>query len=216
MGSKFDIGLLHTPIIGDVRSLLTDINSSEAELLRAKLVQKSMTLVKNDESLIPITNGKKSHALSISIGTSKRSAFQNVLGKHINTDHVQLNYDAVSGLQASLLAKSKSYDHVFVTLEDMSKYSSKNFGLNNATINLVNQLANGQVPVVLTVFGSPYALKHFDNVPNVLLAYEDDDQTQQIAAQALFGAFEVNGTLPVSVSETLKEGHGLYLSLIHI
>lgn len=216
LGSKFDIGLLHTPIIGDVNNLLKDINSAEAELLRSKLVQKSMTLVKNDESLIPITNVKRSTALSIGIGTSKRNAFQKAIGNYLQTDHIQLSYDAVVGQQSSILSKSKSYDHVFVSLEDMSKYSSKNFGLNDATIKFVNQLASAEVPVVLAVFGSPYSLKYFDAIPNVLLAYEDDDQTQKIAAQALFGAFEVNGALPVTVSPTLAEGHGLYSPALSI
>jgi beta-glucosidase-like glycosyl hydrolase/CubicO group peptidase (beta-lactamase class C family) len=210
LSSKFDLGLLYTPIVADVQQVMEDINSSEAVALRSNLVQKAMTIVKNDQTLFPITEVNDKKALTVSIGTRSRSAFQTRVGSFVKSDHLSLSHDQVSSQQASVISRSASYDYVFVSLEDMSKYSSKNFGLNEATIQLINTLASSKTKVILTVFGSPYALKYFGNVPNVLLAYEDDDQAQDIAAQALFGVFEVNGVLPVTVSPVLQEGHGIY------
>jgi len=88
LGSKFDLGLLHTPIIGDTKSVLTDVNNSDAVSLRSKLVQKAMTVVKNDHSLLPITSAKNKRALSIAIGTNTKSTFQKTLDNFAKTDHI--------------------------------------------------------------------------------------------------------------------------------
>jgi len=210
LASKFDLGLLYTPIVADVKQIISDINSPQAISLRSKLVQKSMTIVKNEQSVFPMKNAKDKKALTVSIGTTSKSAFQTRVGSFVTADHVYMSHDKVPSQQASIITKSASYDYVFISIENMSKYSSKNFGLNEATIQLINTLAALDTKVVLTVFGSPYSLKYFGNVPNVLMAYEDDDQTQNIAAHAIFGVFEVNGVLPVSVNSVLPEGHGIY------
>jgi CubicO group peptidase (beta-lactamase class C family) len=62
------------------------------------------------------------------------------------------------------------------------------------------------------VFGNPYSLKYFDGVNCVLAAYEEDEDVLDLAAQALFGAFPLQGTLPVSVSAKSPLGAGLTLS----
>ncbi len=66
--------------------------------------------------------------------------------------------------------------------------------------------------MVLVVFGTPYSLRHFDQIDPVLVAYEDDPIAQDLAAQALFGAIGISGRLPVTASPLSKFNTGVTTS----
>jgi CubicO group peptidase (beta-lactamase class C family) len=59
------------------------------------------------------------------------------------------------------------------------------------------------------VFGNPYAIKNFCNAPTLLACYEDDDITQEAAADWLEGKIQAKGKLSVTVCEHLKFGDGI-------
>ena len=108
-----------------------------------------------------------------------------------------------SSKSKELISKLKKKDIVFVSLHDLSKYASKNFGLNDAAINFIKTLSSTTKVVVIN-FGSPYGLKYFDDANWLLQAYQEDDVAQSVAAQALFGVFEINGKLPVTASDKIQ------------
>ncbi|MEL6989877.1 MAG: serine hydrolase domain-containing protein, partial [Bacteroidota bacterium] len=90
----------------------------------------------------------------------------------------------------------------------MSKYSKKNFGITESSLDFLRQLSL-QRRVVVTLFGSPYSLKYFDDYNNVLVAYEEDAITEDLAAQALFGANAIKGKLPITASPLSSFGTGI-------
>ena len=67
--------------------------------------------------------------------------------------------------------------------------------------------------VILTVFGSAYALKDVDisNISTVLVAYENNDDSMTATAKSLMGGSEISGRLPVLVNTELKAGAGINL-----
>jgi CubicO group peptidase (beta-lactamase class C family) len=61
-------------------------------------------------------------------------------------------------------------------------------------------------------FGNPYLVQNLTAQPAAyLVAYGEDDALQQTAAQALFGASPIGGTLPVTIPEAYDYGDGLTL-----
>jgi len=90
----------------------------------------------------------------------------------------------------------------------MSQYASKGFGITSTTRKFIEAL-NKKTKVVLTVFGNPYSLKYFDNIEWLLEAYNEDIETEDLAAQALFGAFGLSGRLPVTASAKSKFNDGV-------
>ena len=57
--------------------------------------------------------------------------------------------------------------------------------------------------MIIVLFGSPYALKYFDEFSNVLVAYESDDMAQEVAAEAIFGAIPIKGKLLIKLNMAL-------------
>ena len=59
------------------------------------------------------------------------------------------------------------------------------------------------------VFGNPYAIKNLCNSKVLVACYEDDNITQQTAADLLGGRLSPKGKLPVTVCASLKYGTGI-------
>ena len=55
---------------------------------------------------------------------------------------------------------------------------------------------------VFVFFGNAYAIKYFENIGDargLVVAYQNNELTQELAAQLVFGANDANGRLPVTV-----------------
>ena len=122
--------------------------------------------------------------------------------------HLQAPKNLSTSKQKQLMNAVKGKDVVFISVHDLSSYASKGFGLTIEEKSFIDALRK-RTNVVLVHFGNPYALKYFDDVDYILQAYDEDDISQEIAAQALFGAIAIYGRLTVTASEKSKFNTGV-------
>lgn len=207
--AKHDQGLYETPVISNIDQIEDRIKSLEAEKLKYDLTVKSMTLLKNDQNIFPIRIKKDAKYASLSIGVGKRSSFQKSLEKYKSMDHHQIAHNISQSVSDNVIRRLIGKELVFISLHDMDKTSKNNFGLSPSSLTLINDIAR-QNKVILTVFGSPYSLKYFESIPNILLAYDDANQVQEVAAQSLMGVYDINGKLPVSASTMFPANMGIF------
>ena len=211
LASKYDLGLSQPQKIENLKEIPNDVNDMESVILKEKLVESALTMVKNDHDLVPIKKVKPYKMATLSIGSSKKTTFQKTIAKFVDCDHLFTSKNIGGSAYAALLNQLSKYDKVFVSIHDMSKYESKKFGVTKSMFTLVRELEE-KTDVILTVFGSPYSLKYFEKIETLLLAYNEDDINQDKAAQALFGVFDIKGKLPVSATDNLIYGTGLFIS----
>jgi beta-glucosidase-like glycosyl hydrolase/CubicO group peptidase (beta-lactamase class C family) len=204
--AKHQLGLTkYRPIA--VEGVRARVNSSHAKALKRTLVANALTLVRDEEKQIPIEPRNELKVASLSIGASGVTDFQERLLAYQKMPVYQ-SEKAISATQSrKLLEQLSNQDVVLVGMHDMSQYASKKFGIHPTAVDFIRQLSQ-RTKVVLTLFGNPYSLKYFDGLPTVLVAYEENEDTQDLAAQALFGAIGLKGRLPVTVSEKSKYGDG--------
>jgi beta-N-acetylhexosaminidase len=195
--SKYQLGLKKFRPISE-KSVREDVNSLEAKALKRKLCQEALTLVRNPQGFLPISD-RLTDAASVSIGTTRKTVFQQRLDSFGEFAHFQLGKSIPAATRTSMIRRLESKDIVFVSLHNMSKYASRDFGITADVRSFISEL-NKQTKVVLVVFGSPYSLKFFDEVNWVLEAYQEDELIQDLSAQALFGVFSIRGRLPVTAS----------------
>ena len=196
--AKYDLGISEPQRVATT-NLRTDLNTPAAQVLKRKLIDNSLTLVRNDQQIAPIEDIDNKKITVLSIGENARTPFQNTLAKYGEFTQMNIGKE-ISGSQSTrLLQQFKSQDLVIVSLHDMSSRSSKNFGITSSTRNFLEKLGQ-QNKTLLVVFGNPYSLEYFDNLNNILLAYDEDEIVQESAAQAIFGATGINGRLPVTAS----------------
>jgi beta-N-acetylhexosaminidase len=205
--AKYKFGI-STPQYVEVAGIRSDINSYESQSLKRELIQNALTLVRTADSLLPFRAYMPDSIAGLAIGASKWTPFQYQLNNSgiFNQFNVSKNFSAAK--KAELLAYFSKKSTVVVSLHDMEAKSSADFGISANTREFIRELST-RTKVVLVVFGNPYAMKFFDDIPNVLVCYNEDKMTQELAGQGLFGVFEFKGKLPVTASEKAKCGMGL-------
>jgi beta-N-acetylhexosaminidase len=209
--AKYKKGLNKLEKVGDLKAIKDDINSNEGRSLKAKLIENAITLVRDDSNKLPLGLGTQNRYAVLSIGEGEETAFQKRFSDYATTRILKVKKDMIPEVQRAFLNELKQHENVIVSLHDMSKYASRSFGIPESTRAFINELIKVK-DITLVVFGSPYALKYFDNVGTVVLAYNEDEMTQDITAQSLFGANDIKGLLPVTASPYSRYGKGLYRS----
>lgn len=205
--AKYRLGLTgFTPI--PQQGVRAELNSTKALALKQTLLENAMTLVRNPDDLIPFYDLDTTTYASLSIGAGVQTPFQQRLADYVKMPHLQVGKEISSGQSNELVRTLGRKDVVIVGLHDMSSRASRNYGITQSTINFVNRLSR-ETKVVLVVFGNPYSLKYFDDIDWVLEAYQEDGTSQDVAAQALFGAFPIRGRLPVTASDKSRFNTGV-------
>ena len=189
------------------QNVRAELNNADAIALKAKLIQASLTMVRNNKSLIPFAGLENMDMASLSMGANNPTIFQDRLGDYKTMEHLQLPKKSTKAQRDQAMQKLSTKDVVVVGLHDMSQFARYNFGLEKTELDFLYQL-NRSTKVVLVVFGNPYSLKYFDRFPWVMCAYDEDSLTQDLAAQGLFGVFSIRGRLPVTASSRASYNTG--------
>lgn len=205
--TKYELGLTEVEVLEE-DNVLSDLNTKKAEILNRKLYAHAMTLVRNQNDLLPFQDVNQYNLASISIGAKGKPAFQERLSSYKDIQHFQAGKNIGADKQRQLVKAIENKDAVIVSLHDMSSYASRDYGLTATTKSFIEAL-NEKTDVILVVFGTPYSLQYFDEVDWVLEAYEENEITQDLAAQALFGGIGLSGRLPITASPKSQYGMGV-------
>ncbi len=195
--AKYELKLTGKPYIKNTPGIDKDINNLAANTLKKKLYQKAVTLVKDDNDLIPLKQIDGQKIATLSLGSATKTDFQKMLSRFRITQQMQVSKTISPEKISSILSSLANYETVIVSLHDMSIYSSKDFGITKSMFDLIYQL-NSRQQVILVNNGSPYALKFFRNIPTIVQAYEEDAVMQEVTAQAICGVQKISGRLPVT------------------
>lgn len=201
---KYQIGLNQPPPSLTTHNIAQKLNTDSAILLKEELIRAAATLVRDENTVVPLNGGE--NIISVALGASSETPFQKELSKFTKARQYQ-STDLETTRRVFDSLKEEQASTFIISLHDMSKYASRNFGLNKSEVHLINQLA-AQHEVVLVVFGSPYSLTFFDPVKTIAVGYSDDGFTQSNMARALFGKEKFSGRLPVTASpiSTFNQG----------
>ncbi len=206
--AKYKMGL-HNYRPKSPKNLIEDLNAPRKRALKRKLIQNALTLVRNDDNIVPIKDTQQKIAV-ISIGKNSKTTFQETALKYGSFSYYNTPKEVSSTKRKNLLALTKNKDLVIIGIHDMVRHASKQFGITASTRQLIEDIS-AQNKVMLVIFGNPYSLKFFDKQRNVLVAYEGDKDFQDLAAQALFGSNDIDGKLPVTASDTYYSGLGIHI-----
>jgi beta-glucosidase-like glycosyl hydrolase/CubicO group peptidase (beta-lactamase class C family) len=203
--AKYWAGLSEFKLV-DLVNLEEDLNSISDELLHRKLVENSISLLKNKSLLFPIQDLDKKKIAYVKLGDAKHTDFVTMLKNYTNVD-------VISGKNlGELISKLKLYNLVIVGYHKSNLNPWKDFKFKNSELVWLQEIARKK-PIILDIFASPYSLlqvKSFKNIEGLLVSYQNSKISQEISAQMIFGALKTKGKLPVSINNEFSEGHGLH------
>jgi beta-glucosidase-like glycosyl hydrolase/CubicO group peptidase (beta-lactamase class C family) len=204
--AKYRLGLHdYKPV--SLQRVLADINNPTAHALYEKLIESALTLTSNPNDLLPLKNISGKKIATLSIGYSAKTPFQAELEKYGLDKHYQASSVIQPYSQTQLMNSLKGQDVVIIGLHRVGRYPQTDYDISPSARKFINDLSK-QTKVILTVFGNPYALRFFDEMPYVACTYVNDDAAERKAAQAIMGALPFSGKLPVSCGK-LKYGMGV-------
>lgn len=167
--------------------------------VKHKLIEQAITVVQNKRALIPMVNLVQPRIATLAIGNTNKTKFQERLDSYMQADHYHVSHSLNEVDVPSLLKDLKKYDRVIVSFHNMTNKVAGDFGLTKEELTLLQNI-NREQEIILVVFGNPYSLKFFENIDHIIMAYEDNAETEDITAQGLVGVFGFKGLLPVSAS----------------
>lgn len=184
-----------------------ELVTADAKSLSRRLYEQAITCVKNDSSLLPFGKLEERSFAVVEVGTAGESSFYQTLRTYASMKHFNLAAESDKVTRDKLVASLKAYSTVIIGVGGMSKSGSKGYGISEGTKALLKELQVLKKDVVVVLFGTPYALKHFGkSEQSLLVAYEDYTDARVAAAEALFGGIPVDGVLPITASAQFPVG----------
>lgn len=193
-------------------NLVNDLNSSYSNSLLYKLYENAITVIKNEDELLPITNYAKNKIAYVKLGDDPGSKFLTTLKKYTNVTEV--THSNIDSLNVAL----KKYDKVIIGYHVSDKSWWKKHEFSAKELDWIQKIASNN-KTILDVFSKPYVLmplKMMDELEAIVVSYQNGEVAQEVSAELIFGAIEAKGILPVSINEEFKVGFGLSTKKINV
>ena len=193
-----------------IENITARLNAPEYELTSRELIKKSLTVLKND-NILPVQKLETRKIASVIIGDNKISSFQKMLANYTQVDHFYFPKNGTEKEWGKLRKELENYNLIIAGVNGINVYPSKKYGTSEIQRKAVAEIVDTNNSVVV-FFGNAYALKYFTNIHHsdgLILAYQNNRLTQELAAQLIFGAFNSTAKLSVSVDSRFKLNDGI-------
>jgi len=192
------------------KGLMEDLNSTSAQAMRKRIIEGSITVVRNEASIAPICYSDKSKVAVVIVGDPNNTVFEQTLSRYAKFDTFRMDKNPGMAASIELHDKLVQYDLVVAAMVGTTNKVSRNFGVTNESARVLNSVGRS-TGVIMCLFANPYAfqaLKELDHIETIVVGYQDDALTQQVMAEVLSGACTASGRLPVSTTPYFLAGSG--------
>jgi beta-glucosidase-like glycosyl hydrolase/CubicO group peptidase (beta-lactamase class C family) len=207
---KYKTGLnRYAPV--SLTHLPEDLNPLYSELISRRIFRKAITLVKNENQLVPVAFLDRRKIAVVFIGDTTLQPFQEMVSRYAPVSIVSLPAAFSRNRMDTIIAALKNNDLIIIGLHCNQGLVSRQYGIHENAINLIDSLSLTK-KVILDVFGSPYALSFLKNPKNleaIVASYQDCPDAQELSAGMIFGAIGARGHLPVSASNSFPYKTGI-------
>lgn len=200
LAAKYDAGLSNY-MPADTSRLKEKLFKPEYKALNHMLIRESLTLARNQQRIVPVVDIADKNIACLSISRGETPVFSERLRDYIpDADFFNVTQQELAAGADEWIDILRSKHLVVVSLHDLSIRKSSGFGILSSTVEFLKRLEDS-TKLILAVFGTPYTLGNFPWAGHILLAFQDTEDTQDLAAQGLMGVFPLQGHMPVSVGK---------------
>jgi len=194
----------------NIENIEKELSPVTNKALIRELYAHALTVLNNEQSILPVKNLQDIKIATVGINRSSLTIFQHRIEKYCPADHYFLN-PADTAACSFLLKKLTDYDLVIAGVFGLDQRPNNGFGITSGLIEFLDKLSEGN-KTIISWFGNPYAInkiKSLQNADGLILTYQDNDYTEDLSAQLIFGGIGARGALPVSINEYWQEGFGI-------
>ncbi len=211
----------------DVQRIATVVGSRAKRALAKDIARRSITVVKNEEAILPLQQYSRLSIASVVISdiedyrtethranypysnervgnyfiTQLRRRAARVDLYRVDTRSDRTDFNAI-------LAAAKSADLVLCPTFVKLRTGTGKIGLPDSLRTFLQELTADGKPVVLVSLGNPYVLADIPNARAWVCAYSDNEASIEASVEALFGEIPVTGKLPITIPRSAQSGSG--------
>lgn len=201
---KYHVGLNNYKPI-DLTNLVSELNTPQAKALNFDLYKNAITVIKNEDNLLPLTNISEEKIAYVKLGDSDNQTFLTALQKYADVHEIK-----DSSLEG-LLKKLQGYTKVIVGFHKSDAHAWKSHNFKSVELQWLEAIAK-EHQVILDGFVKPYAftgIRSFKNIEAAIVSYQNNAIAHEVSAQLIFGALGAKGRLPVSINKDFPVDSGL-------
>jgi len=187
---------------------LSGKSTPDVELIRRHQIEASLTLLENRNKLIPLLRLDTLRIAAISVGSSDRIPFQQMLGNYMKVDCYNLPEQFTSMDVDVIKSKLRNYNLIIAGIHSIPKGDFPvAWGL------FINYLTQEKTSVI-TCFNQQedFSRLKINNKPaGLIIAFQNDSLSQSLSAQLIFGGIGVHGKLLTDVGKLYHSGDGIVI-----
>ncbi len=187
--------------VPDPARVQAELYRPEVFALRRRIYRAALTVCRNEGQLLPLSCAAARRVLYVQTGYARAAPFYDYLSRYGPVDYQHLPPEADENwIREQVETWKNKYTTVVVSTMNLNQKRSRGYGLSSNVVKLLQETAIARLPTVLVHFGNPYALEYLGGEMATVVAYEERLETQEAAAEIIYGALEPRGRLPVSVA----------------
>lgn len=187
-----------------------EINKKSHFRLAQDVAENSITLVKDEQSIIPLDPNNYSNVQLITISDSRLKKtiedpflFEEVLNKKFGyIKNHRVNFSSSEKDYSDILLDSEDADLLILAIYANVKSFTGKIDLHEEQFEFIKGLLKLNIPTVGISFGNPFILSEVPSIPTYLTTYGNVPLSQTSAVNALLGSTTIKGKLPIDLPNT--------------
>ena len=190
--------------LNDSQTIVASIKNEEHIKLAEEIARKSITLLRNNEKLIPLNPDSFGNISCITItdrnGDETATYFKNALFKRIGSiDAYLITRRTGSWKYKRVLESAKNADLIIMPIfSEVQLKGNKSLIAERQKI-FIQNILDLQIPTIFISFKNPYLLSIYKNIKTYLNTYSYANVSQDACLKAILGETDITGMLPVSL-----------------
>lgn len=213
LSAKHRLGLVQNRFV-DLSKVNQLIEKPENVAEANATAEKSITLLRNADNILPMTAEKANKTLFIVIAADddpvEGIAFiPEIQRRAPSAKIIRLDPRSTREEYEKVLSDSKEFDSVILAPFVKRAALKGTVALPENQTNFVKQMLGVNKPVIVIAFGSPYLIRQFPEAKNYIVTYAIEEVAQYAAVRTIFGEVPFTGKLPVNVPGIFEIGSGI-------
>jgi beta-glucosidase-like glycosyl hydrolase len=195
----------------DVERIAAVVGGRAHQAIARTVSERSVTLVKDTHSSLPLTLPREKSVLAISlldypggwrIASPGRTFLPALKARWPNVTALELSDRSTAAERELVMAMAPRFDAIVLGIYVRAASGSGRLDLSTDLARLVKALgrqSSASRPIVACFFGNPYVASSVAELPAMLLTYDFGDLAESSAVRALTGEIPATGQLPITI-----------------
>ncbi len=201
---------LHRYSFVNKEKLENELKHPSAKALVRDLYANALTVLRNENNILPLKNLEKTRIASVSVNKYKTTLFQDRISDYQTSDNYFIDPSDSKAVD-DLLIKLSQYDIVIAGIYGTDNCDKERFRNSPGMKGFLDRLINNN-RTIITWFGDPFmidSIRSLKDSEGLVLAYQQNVFTEDLSAQLIFGGIGASGILPVTINEEWPSGFGI-------